>query len=53
MNLIHRRWESLKNYFIKVLVTKNIQMIPLAKEMINVLATEENDLARIISKEIN
>ncbi|NMA32102.1 MAG: hypothetical protein GX941_09915 [Candidatus Methanofastidiosa archaeon] len=50
MSLIHEKWESLKNLFIKILITKKIQLLELASNELKLLSGLENKLCNNIIK---
>ena len=51
MNTIYTNWESVKNLFIKVIISQNLKLIPKIKQELHVIANLENDLCHTIIKE--
>lgn len=52
MNGIYTKWESIKNMFIKILLSKNIKLISQIKQELIVLANLENNLCYTIVKQM-
>jgi hypothetical protein len=47
---LHEKWESLKNYFIKIIISKKIGMLRQANEFISSIVQAETELAQEILK---
>jgi hypothetical protein len=48
MNALHDEWESIKNYFIKILLSKRVKLLKQASETLLLIVKEENDLAETV-----
>ena len=53
MNVIYTKWESVKNMFIRIILSKRLKSIPQIKQELLALANLENDLCHTIVKENN
>ncbi len=45
MSSLHDEWESIKNYLIKILLSKRVKLLKQARETLVLIVKEENDLA--------
>ncbi|OBZ14199.1 hypothetical protein A8L34_09570 [Bacillus sp. FJAT-27264] len=51
MDVIHSKWESIKNMFIKIILSKKLKLISQIQQELLVIASLENDLCYTIIKE--
>lgn len=52
MSSLHDEWESIKNYFIKILLSKRVKLLKQASEKLLLIVKEENDLSRAVMEEL-